>query len=176
MTLTYNDKAALVATLRDENGTVISGAEITFTIGKNVYEINTDSKGQASCNINLAPKQYTATISYAGNATYIASSATAKVTVYKAASKFTAKSKAFKSATKTKKYAVVLKANGKYVKNSKVTLKIGSKTYSAITNAKGKAVFKITKFTKKGKFTSKIKFAGNSYYKAASKAVKITIK
>ncbi|MBQ2637460.1 MAG: hypothetical protein IJG09_12360 [Methanobrevibacter sp.] len=176
LTLTYNDKAALVATLRDENGTVISGAEITFTIGKNVYEINTDSKGQASCNINLAPKQYTATISYAGNATYIASSATAKVTVYKAASKFTAKSKAFKSATKTKKYAVVLKANGKYVKNSKVTLKIGSKTYSAITNAKGKAVFKITKFTKKGKFTSKIKFAGNSYYKAASKAVKITIK
>ena len=46
----------------------------------------------------------------------------------------------------------------------KVTLKIKGKTYKATTNSKGKAVFKITKFTKKGKYTATVKFAGNSYY------------
>lgn len=175
-TKTYSYKGELLVTLRDVNGTPISGAKITIKIGKTTYNVYTNEKGKASCNINVAPNKYNAAISYAGNATYAKSSATSAVTVYKAASAFKAKSKAFKAATKTKKYAVVLKSNGKAVKNANVVIKIGSKTYKAITNTKGKAVFKITKFTKKGKFTSKIKFAGNSYFKATSKAVKITIK
>ena len=173
-TYTYND--VLVVVLKDVNGTPISGAKITIKIGKTTYNVYTNDKGKASCNVNVAPNKYTAAISYAGNATYAKSSATSAVTVYKAASAFKAKSKAFKAATKTKKYAVVLKANGKAVKNANVVLKIGSKKYKAVTNTKGKAVFKITKLTKKGKFTSKIKFAGNSYFKGTSKAVKITIK
>ncbi|WP_407414060.1 hypothetical protein [Methanobrevibacter sp.] len=173
-TYTYND--VLVVVLKDVNGTPISGAKITIKIGKTTYNVYTNDKGKASCNVNVAPNKYTAAISYAGNATYAKSSATSAVTVYKAASAFKAKSKAFKAATKTKKYAVVLKANGKAVKNANVVLKIGSKKYKAITNTKGKAVFKITKLTKKGQFTSKIKFAGNSYFKGTSKAVKITIK
>ncbi len=175
-TKTYSYNNVLVVTLKDVNGTPISGAKITIKIGKTTYNVYTNGQGKASCNVNVAPNKYNAAISYAGNATYAKSSATSAVTVYKATSSFKASSKAFKAATKTKKYAVVLKANGKAVKNAHVTLKIGSKTYKAITNTKGKAIFKITKFTKKGKFTSKIKFAGNSYFKSASKSIKITIK
>ena len=58
----------------------------------------------------------------------------------------------------------------------KVTLKIGKKTYKAITNAKGKATFKIKKLSKKGKYNAVIKFKGNKLYKATTKKVKITIK
>lgn len=62
------------------------------------------------------------------------------------------------------------------MKNAKVTLKVKGKTYTATTNSKGKATFKITKLTKKGTFTATVKYSGNTYYKAASKSVKLTIK
>ena len=62
------------------------------------------------------------------------------------------------------------------MKKVKVTLKVKGKTYKATTNAKGKAVFKITKLTKKGKYTAKVRFAGNKYYNALTKTVKITVK
>jgi hypothetical protein len=99
---------------------------------------------------------------------------TAKVT--KKATKITAKKKTFKAKTKVKKYAITLKSGKKAVKKVKVTIKIGKKTYTAKTNAKGKATFKIKKLTKKGKYKAVIKFKGNSAYKASSKKVKITIK
>jgi hypothetical protein len=99
---------------------------------------------------------------------------TAKVT--KKATKITAKKKTFKAKTKVKKYVITLKSGKNAVKKVKLTIKIGKKTYTAKTNAKGKATFKIKKLTKKGKYNAVIKFKGNSAYKASSKKVKITIK
>ena len=65
---------------------------------------------------------------------------------------------------------------GKAIKNAKITIKIKNKTYREKTNANGKAVFKIKKLTKKGTFKAKVKFAGNTYYNAVTKTVKIQIK
>jgi hypothetical protein len=62
------------------------------------------------------------------------------------------------------------------IKEAKVTIKIGKKTYKATTNAKGKATFKIKKLTKTGKYNAVIKYNGDNYYNKASKKVKITIK
>ena len=62
------------------------------------------------------------------------------------------------------------------MKQVKVTIKISGKKYTAKTNSKGQATFKITKFTKKGKFNAVIAFDGNKYYNKVSKTVKITIK
>ena len=102
---------------------------------------------------------------------------TAKITVKKATPKLTANAKTFKKSLKTKKYTVTLKTNtNKVMKNTKVTLKVNGKTYSATTNSKGQATFKITKLTKKGKFTGTIAYKGNAYYNKLSKKVKIRIK
>ncbi len=90
--------------------------------------------------------------------------------------KITASNKTFKAKTKTKKYTVTLKSGTTPVKGVKLTLKVNKKTYTAKTNAKGKAVFKINKLNRKGRFTATIKFAGNKNYKAAGKKVKITVK
>jgi hypothetical protein len=62
------------------------------------------------------------------------------------------------------------------MKGAKVTLKVKGKTYKAKTNSKGKAVFKIKNLKKKGTFKAKVKFAGNTYYNAVTKTVKIKIK
>ena len=61
------------------------------------------------------------------------------------------------------------------MKKAKVTLKVKGKKYSAKTNNKGKATFKITKLTKKGTYQAVIKYNGNSYYKKVTKNIKIKI-
>ena len=62
------------------------------------------------------------------------------------------------------------------MENTKVTLKVNHKTYTAKTNKKGIATFKITKFVKNGKFTATIKYAGSKYYKSKSVTAEITVK
>lgn len=100
-----------------------------------------------------------------------------KITINKEKTKIAAKNKKFKKSTKVKKYAISLKnSKGQAIKKATVILKVKGKTYKAKTNSKGKAIFKITKLTKKGNFKATVKFATNSYYTAVSKNVKIIIK
>ena len=121
---------------------------------------------------------YSLKMNFAGDKNYVGSEATTTVKITKQATKLTAAKKSFKAKTKTKKYTITLmNSKGKVIKKAKVTLKIKGKTYKATTNSKGKATFKITKLTKKGKYAAKIKFAGSKYYNSASKTVKyITVK
>ena len=84
--------------------------------------------------------------------------------------------KTFKAKTKTKKITVTLKASKKAIKKAKLYLTVKGKTYKATTNSKGKATFKITKLTKKGKYTGKIKYKGTSQYFSSAKTIKIIVK
>ena len=61
------------------------------------------------------------------------------------------------------------------MKSTKITLKVNGKTYSAKTNSKGVATFKITNLKKKGTFKTVIKYAGSKYYNKVSKTIKIKI-
>ena len=177
VTTTYNGNGYLTITIKDENGNLVKSRTVEITINGKRKSVTTGANGVAKLSTNgLAPKTYTANIVFKSDGSYAKSTATAKVVIKKAASKITAKKKTFKKAKKTKKYKITLKS-GKYaIKKVKVSLKVKGKTYNAKTNAKGKAVFKIKKLTKKGKFTAKINFKGNGYYKAVTKKVKITIK
>ena len=165
-------------TLKDDNGKAIAGKEITVSFNGATYKATTDANGIATFTLKATKTgSLKATISFAGDDTYKAASKTATVKITKEASKITAKKKTFKAKTKTKKYAITLKSkSGKAIKKVKVSIKVKGKTYKATTNSKGKATFKITKLTKKGKHTATVKFAGNKYFNKASKKVKITIK
>ena len=178
VTATYNVAKKLVITLTDKDGKALANKKVTVKVGTISKTLTTNAKGQVSLNVaTLVPKTYTATVKFAGDDSYIASSVSPKVVVSKAKPQIVAKAKTFKVKTKTKKYTVTLKNNkGKVMKKVKLTLKVGKKTYKATTNSKGKATFKITKLTKKGKYTATIKFAGSKYYKALSKKAKITVK
>ena len=178
VTTVYNGGKYVVFTLKDSNGVALSGKDVSVVLNGKTIKGVTDANGQFKVSTDgLAPKAYTATMTFAGDDYLVKSTATAKITVKKATPKMTAKKATFKAKKKTKKYSIVLKDNkNKAMKKVKVTLKVGKKTYKATTNAKGKATFKITKLTKKGKYTAKIKFAGNKNYNAVTKKVKITVK
>ena len=166
----------MVVTLKDANGKAIANAKVTISINGKNTPVTTDKNGQAKLAIKLPAKTYTATITYAGDNNHVKSTTTAKVVVKKASPKIIAKKKTFKA--KIKKYTIALKDNkGKAIKKAKVTLKVKGKTYKAITNSKGKATFKITKLTKKGKHKATIKYKGNNNFKAVTKTIKyITVK
>ena len=172
LTKTYGTSNKFVVNLVDSKGNAIPNAVVNVDIKGKITPITTGSNGQAPMVIGLAPGEYTANATY-GNA----AQANAKITVKKATPKMTAKAKTFKKSVKTKNYVVTLKTNqNKVMKKAKLTLKVNGKTYSATTNAKGQATFKITKLTKKGKFTGTIAYKCNAYYNMLNKKVKITIK
>ena len=172
MTEVYSGPVTFKVTILQSDKPVESGKDVIFSVNNKDYIARTDANGTASLKINLKAGEYYIFTEY--NNEILAKNV---ITIKKAASKITAKAKSYKSSVKTKKYVITLKnSKGKVIKKAKVTLKVNGKTYKATTTSKGKATFKITKLTKKGKYTAKIKFAGNGYYKASSASKKITIK
>ena len=154
------------------------GFKLTIKLNGKTYTKTTNSKGQVKLFLgNLIPKNYTATVSFAGDNFYLKTSKSVKVVVKKATPKLTASAKTFRVKVKTKKYTITLKNHKNTVlKSYKLTLRVNGKTFSAKTNSKGKATFKITNLKKRGTFKAVIKYARNKYYKKLSKTVKITVK
>jgi hypothetical protein len=178
LTTTFNGNGYLTTTLKDEFGNPISGAKVSVRIVE-LKSATTDKDGKVKFSTNgIAPiKSYNAKILFVGDNNYNTVSKVVKVTIKKANVKLTAKAKTFKKSTKIKKYTVTLKNNqNKVMKNTKLTIKVNKKTYTAKTNGKGKATFKIKKLTKKGKYTATVKYAGSKFLNAKSVKVKITVK
>ena len=163
--------------LMDSDGIPIPGKEIYIKLvfgGKYyVYYGDTGSSGALRLSTKgIDPGTYTVYIS-SENCKQIS----AKMIIKKATVKLTANAKTFKKSVKIKKYTITLKNNlNKVMKNTKVTLKVNGKTYSAKTNSKGQATFKITKLTKKGKFTAIVKYGGSKFYNSKTVKPKITVK
>ena len=173
----YGNSKAILITLKDSSNNLLSTKSVKVNLNGKTYSGVTNANGVLSISLpsNLAPKTYSASVSFDGDESYVQSAQSVKVVVSKAAAKITAKKKTFKKSVKTKKYQITLKAGNKAIKKAKVTLKVNGKTYSVKTNNNGKATFKITKLNK-GKFKAVVKYAGNTYYKKTSKSVTITVK
>ena len=164
-------------TLKDVDGKVLAGRDVTVVFNGAKKVLTTDKNGVVNFKLSASKAaSYKLTISAADDY-YVASPGIATIKINKEATKLTAKKKTFKAKVKTKKYTVTLKdSKKKAIKKVKVTLKVKGKKYTATTNAKGKATFKIKNLKKKGTYAAKVKFAGNALYKAAKKSVKIKVK
>ena len=177
--LTVKSGSYYKITLKDANGKVLSGRSVSVTFNGKTKTYNTNKNGVINYKLSATKTgNKKLTVKFAGDGLYKYAKATATIKIIKRATKIAAAKKTFKAKTKTKKYTITLKNNkGKIIKKGKVTLKIKGKTYKATTNSKGKATFKITKLTKKGKYIAKIKFTGSKYYKVSTKTIKyITVK
>ena len=176
ITVADNSGKYLTVALRDDKSSPVSGVQLSVDIN-GIKKFTTDKNGRIKVPTdNLAPKTYTVKITFNGNGNYLKSDGEVKLKVKKATPKITAKKKTFKKSVKIKKYAVTLKSGKTPIKKAKLTLKIKGKKFTAKTNAKGKATFKIRKLTKKGKHWATVSFGENSCYKKVTRKVKITVK
>ena len=174
--------AMFYAELKDINGNPLANMTCYVAVNGPIYEVQTDEQGRFGVQINLnAANNYTYALAFLGNDQYGASFNSTKLILTAKKTSITAKAKSFKATAKTKSFSVTLKTiknpyDGKMYlkKGKKITLTVNGKTYTAYTNAKGVAKFNI-KLTKKGKYTAKVKFAGDKTYTGSSKSVKITI-
>ncbi len=169
--------------LTDENNNILSNKTVHVALNGKIYPVETNDAGYGKLKVSLeAGNVYTCAFSFEGDEKYSATPLTiTKLTINKKKTTISSSGKTFKVKS-TKKVSVTLKTvknavNGKtYLKKGKkLTLTVNGKTYSAKTNAKGIAKFTV-KLTKKGKYSAKIKFAGDKTYKSSSKSIKITIK
>ena len=179
VTTTYGTAKNLVVSLVNSKGDMLVGRQITVNLNSKNYNAVVQGDGNAVIKVpsSLAAKTYTATVTYRGETGISGSTLKVSVVVNKAAPKLTAAKKTFKVKDKTKKYVVTLKTNkNKVYKNQKITIKVNGKTYTAKTNSKGQATFKLTKLTKKGTFTATVKYSGSANFKALTKKVKMTVK
>ena len=167
----YTTNTKYKVTVMKGNETLTTGT-VVFTVDNKEYTGHIGSDGVASVVLkNLKPGNHFITSEYGDVLVKNI------ISVKKANPKLYAKNKSFKVKAKYKKYAVALKTNEKKVlKNTKVIIKVNGKTYSAKTNAKGIAVFKLTKLTKVGKFSATVKSAATACYKSVSKKVTIVVK
>ncbi len=200
VTTSYKVSKKLVVTLKDAGGFALKSKKVKIRVGTISKTLTTNGKGKVSIDISkLAPKKYTAKITFAGDKTHSKSSKSVKVTVKKLNPKMTSKQKTFKAKAKAKKYTTTLKnKKGKAIKNAKVYLKLitqkvrsfyvtndvvkvnnkktfKAKTYKATTNKKGKATFRIKGLSKKGFYFAVLQFKGNKYYKPINREVYITV-
>ena len=173
----YNQDKLLTITLKDINNNLLNKKNIIIKIANHKYYFKTNSKGQAIFNISkLTPKIYKVIINFEGDNKYDKTSINTNIVVKKAIPKLIAVKKTFKVKVKTKKLTATLKDNkGKVLKNTKLTLKIKGKKYTAKTNKKGQATFKV-KLNKKGTYKGTVKFTGNKLFNTVSKTVKIVVK
>lgn len=175
---TYGINNPLIINLHDSDGVILKNAPVKVSVNGVLKTYWTNSNGQILlATTNLAPGTHKVIVTYNGNGNYFKSSASATITVKKANPFIIVSKMKYFASEKVKKFYMILKDNRyKVMKNTKVTLKVNGKTYSAKTNSKGRATFKITKLKKKGKYTATAKYAGNKYYNALSKSAKITVK
>lgn len=173
---TCDDKTITVTATNSLTGSRIKGLEISFDFNGKKVKVKTNANGQAIYKANLPSKTYTTTISCGGTGQYTIATKNVKVVIKKATPKISASKKKFKVKVKTKAYTITLKnSQGKVMKNANVKLTVKGKTYSAKTNSKGQATFKITNLKTRGSFAATIKYASTNYYNSANKKVVLVV-
>ena len=156
--------------------TPLANRPVTFKLNGKTYSKKTNSKGQASININLAKGSYTLSYSYKGEQNINPVSGTSKITVKKGmpAKMVRADSEIYRN-KKTSYFKIKLTdSRGTPLKSKKVILTLKGKKYTKKTNANGIASLKIK--LKIGKYNIKASFSKTNVYNKASKTFKITVK
>lgn len=177
VTATYGINNPLIINLHDSDGSVLRNVPVSVNVNGGSSTYRTDKNGQVLLSTaNLAPKSYNVAIKYPGDGRYFKTSTSSSIVVKKAKPFIIVSKMKYYAKEKVKKFYMILKDNRyRPMKNVKVKLKVKGKTYTAKTNSKGRATFKITKLNKKGKYTATTKYSGNKYYTALSKSAKITV-
>jgi len=177
LTSVYNEGKYMTVTLKDTYGNLMGNRPLTINFNGMTKTYTTDGNGQVKLSTaSLIPNTYVAKVIFAGDSKYGDSSFSINLVIKKATPYLFASKKKLKVKS-AKKFKVTLKTNkNAAMKKVKISLKVKGKTYTAKTNSKGQAIFKLSKLTKKGTYKAVVTYNGNNCYNKVTKNVKITIK
>ena len=168
----YTDGKKFSATFLKSNGKALAKKTVKFKINGKTYKVKTNSKGVASLSLKTLKKGTYKIISYNTDGL----TKTNKVKVVKSVkTSLTTQTYTFlKSETKKVKVKLLNGFGYAPAKGKIIKMKINGKKYTAKTNSKGVATFKLPSL-KNGVYTIKYSFAKFGYYKASSVKDKVTI-
>lgn len=141
----YSAKSAYKVLITKDGKAVGAGETVTFNFNGKTYTVKTDSKGYATLNLNtkVKVKKYNVTAEY--NGVKVSNKVTIKH-IIKAKNKTYGKKTVNRGKSKYMKIKISLKkVNGKYLKGKKLKIKFKGKKYTAKTNKKGVATWKVKK-------------------------------
>jgi hypothetical protein len=145
--------------LVDENGVGIANKTVYFKVNKVTYKVNTTKNGVAKLNLDFKKGIYTVKYSFNGTG-YKSSSGSKKILLLsKPVSTIKGYDRNFHAGIRYV-YSVTLKADGIPLSGRNVKFTINKKTYTKKTNSNG--VAKVTLYERRGTYTIKYSFAGES--------------
>jgi hypothetical protein len=171
VTADYHDLATLSAKLADAGGAPFVGGQVTLTMGSQSCSATTGTDGVASCAITVSQQRgtYPVTASFAGAGLYLQSNATATFTVTgeqtTVAPGMVGPVLRGTTLTLTGK---LLEDGVTPIANRTLTLTLGSKTCTGVTNADGVASCTVPGTDPLGPATAIASFAGDTFYLAAT--------
>ncbi len=167
----------LKAVLKDNDDNLLASKSLQIIVNGKIYNRTTDSNGSVSVLLtSLVSGKYSIVVYLMGDDEYDSSIAVCNLTVKKQKPTLTIQTKTLKVKTKNKVVKVLFKDQFKKPQSKKtLKLTINKKTYTAKTNSKGVASFKVTLKAKKS-YDCTVKFAGDKNYFSVSKSTKIRVK
>jgi hypothetical protein len=167
----YNDVATLSAKLADASGAALIGKQVTLTMGSQSCSATTVAGGIASCAITVSQQQgtYPISASFAGSGLYLLSSTTATFTVTRELTTVSA------GIVGPVLRGTTLMLTGKLLEDGitpivgrTLTLTLGTKTCTGVTNAAGIASCTVLVTDPLGPTTVTASFAADDFYLAAN--------
>ena len=175
-TFSETDKKIIKVTLHNGLGYAPNaGKTVKVTINGVTYSATTDSNGVASFTLpySLAVGSYNAKYTFAGNSFYSPSSATDTVTIKESNSKLTVTSPTTFIKGEGAPLQVTLTSEGTPLAGKEVIFKLGTKSYTRITDSNGVASLPIG--LNVGKYTFNFEFAGEGDISPCSASVQISV-
>ncbi|WP_406532741.1 Ig-like domain-containing protein [Methanobrevibacter sp.] len=162
-----------IATLTNAEGIPLS-ANIVINLNGVDYAMKTNSKGHGVVSTaNLAPGEYTATVTYKGNSRYNPSNTTAKVTV-KLVSVVSADDVSVKVGDASGKFVATLTNAEGTPLSANIVINLNGIDYAMKTDSKGHGVVSTANLTP-GEYTATVTYKGNSRYGPSNTTAKVTV-
>lgn len=162
----------LTVSFYDHNNNLLANSDVSYTINGKTFNQSTNAKGQISIKMDYAPGTYKIGFEFKdselGNLTQ-----TKSIEVCKIPTRLSSKDYVQYYLSGSKLKVKLTDANGNLLKNKKVTIVVGKKTYSAMTDSKG--IINVAVKNKAGKYQGTIKFDGDSKYSSSKRKIAVRI-
>ena len=160
----YNSSGNMIITLKDANGTALSGKTVKITLNGQNYINTTDENGQASLTIDLPAGNYTAFVGFDGIEGYLSSNATAEVTVNRLKTKINVSDISVIAGTSNDLTITLTDSEGNGLADKEVIVCL-VRTEAKTTDADGNAL--VTANLAEGNHSAFVTFNGDANYEAS---------